>query len=288
MRLSLRILSFLLLANCAGIMQATGQMDMDEDNNYNCCRTSCYECRCEPLYECSWGLQVSGGVRPIIWINRGDFLTVNCLSTAIVNDIGRLPKFSQLYRVPWQVGVQGSYAMSCNTNVYAEFNYAQARFKHHENLVRIGTSNLVLNLSKYKLWEGYIGVHYYWDRWCNRASLFVGGKAGFIRHNRIRTGVFTGVLACNETTFNSNVNDFFHRHTSFAGGANIGLDICFCGNWSFVITGEVVASCGPHGVDALSLSNAEAANLNDASALLIPGIRTEIAFPVTFGIKYNF
>lgn len=279
----------ILLAACsyAGSIRANYEF-RDE----NCCRSSCYECRCEPLYECSWGLQVDVGVRPVLWHHRGDFLTVNCFSDSdtVVNDIGQLPKFNKLFKVPWQVGGQVSYALSCNTNVFVEFNYAQANFRHHDDLVRIGTSNLVLDLSKYKVFDGYFGARYYFDRWCDRTSFFFGGKVGFLHRKHIRTGTFSGIVnACNGSTVtDSRVNDLFAKHTSFAGGGHIGFDICFCGNWSFVITAEVVAACGPDGVHALALNNPDAANLGDASALLIPGVETELFFPVTFGVKYNF
>ena len=102
---------------------------------------SCYECRCEPLYECTWGLQFQAGVRPILWRQRDDFFTVNCLSDTVLNDLGELPKFSKLYHVPWQIGGQVSYATSCNTNLFVEFNYASARAKHHN--IALGTSGLI-------------------------------------------------------------------------------------------------------------------------------------------------
>ena len=270
----------LMLLVCAYV----GSMKADYANGDDYGRSN-YECGCCPLNECSWGLQVDAGVRPILWRNRGDFLTVNCLATTVINDLGQLPKFSKLFRVPWQVGGQVGYAFSCNTFVYAEFNYAQSRLKC-DDFVRIGTSSLVLSLDKYKLYEAYVGARYYWGRWwCDRVAFFLGGKIGFIHHKGVSTGSFTntsdgsGVIP---------VNDFFRKQTRVAGGGNIGLDILLCGNWSFVITAEVVATCGPTGVNALALSTIDSTMLNSAGALFIPGVSTELAFPVTFGIRYNF
>jgi hypothetical protein len=119
------------------------------------------------------------------------------------------------------------------------------------------------------------------------ASFFFGGKVGFIHHKAISTGTFTGITGCT-TDLGSSAQDLFGRNTSVAGGGQIGLDFCFCSNWSFVITAEVVAACGPAGIIASTLSNPDAANLGDASALLVPGICNELYFPVTFGLKYNF
>ncbi len=276
---SAKYLALMLLA-CA----ITAPVKGDYANGDNCCRSS-FECGCCPLEECSWGLQVDAGVRPITWRKRGDFLTVNCLATTLVNDLGELPKFSKLFRVPWQVGGLVSYALSCNSMVYGEFNYAQSRAKC-DDFIRIGTSNLILSLDKYKLYEGYVGARYYWGRWwCDRIAFFVGAKLGFIHHKQIRTGSFTGASDGSGTI---PVNDFFRKQTRVAGGGNIGLDISFCGNWAFVITFDAIATCGPTGVNALALSLIDSTMLNSAGALFIPGVQTELAFPVTFGIRYNF
>jgi len=118
---------FFLACALAGNIYAFNVFDDREDR----CESSCFECRCEPLYECSWGLQFSAGVRPILWRQRNDFYTVNCLSTTVFNDVGELPKFSKIYHVPYQVGGQVSYATSSNTNLFVEFNYASASTKWH-------------------------------------------------------------------------------------------------------------------------------------------------------------
>jgi len=125
---SIKYLPLILLAHTfTASIKANDYLDDREDR----CQSSCFECRCEPLYECSWGLQFSAGVRPILWRQRNDFYTVNCLSTTVFNDVGELPKFSKIYHVPYQVGGQVSYATSSNTNLFVEFNYASASTKWH-------------------------------------------------------------------------------------------------------------------------------------------------------------
>ena len=248
----------------------------------DCCRSSCYECGCEPLYECAWGLQFDAGVRPIIWTQRDHYSLFNCfLGNTEINDLGKLPKFSHLYRLPWQVGGQVSYALSTNTNVFVEFNYAQAQSKHQEDS---SSALLLFDLNKYKLYEGYVGARYYWDRWCDRVSFFLGIKVGFLHHKSIQTEP----LAVSDCNCDLVAYDFFRNSTVFAGGGHVGLDICFCGNWSFVITGEVVASCGPKGVNDITVCALQEDTLCGAAEFVIPGISTELAFPVTLGIKYNF
>ena len=64
--------------------------------------------------------------------------------------------------------------------------------------------------------------------------------------------------------------------------------ICFCGNWSLVVTGNVIASCGPRAAAPIALNTTEMLNLNGASSLIPSGVGTELAFPITVGIKYNF
>lgn len=249
-----------------------------------CCRTSCYECSCEPLYCGSWGVQIDGGVRPIIWHGRGDFFSlVNANGVNGTTILADIPKFHSLYRTPWQIGGQLSYAVTTHINVFAEVNYAQASRKHKSGIL-VPSTNLFLDLSKYKLVDAYVGVRYYSNRWCDRTAFFIGGQIGLIHHKSVDfLSSLTGVCCCGFLG-----QDFFKSRTSIAGGVNFGIDICFRGNWSFVITGAVIASNGPRSVGSIVLSPSDSANLNGATSLILDKVSTELAFPVTFGIKYNF
>ena len=277
---------------------------MQSSDARDCCNMQCYECSCNPLYECSWGLQFQAGIRPIIWRNRGNIVTVNCVTppaTGAVNVLQEIPSFHTFYKLPWQVGGQLSYALSCNTNLFVEFNYAQAKQKNKNcnaavsgfQCTAIAASGFALNLTKYKLYDAFIGTRYYFDRWCDRVSLFVGGKIGLVHHKPVNFLSLSQGLSCNTgatTVFctSNPANQFFKSNTVFAGGGQLGLDICFCGNWSLVLTGEVVVSCGPRTIDSLVLNTTDTLNLNGASNLLVGDIGNEVAFPVTLGIKYNF
>ncbi len=269
----------------------------------NCCLSHCYECTCEPLYCGSIGLMVQAGIRPIIWRNRGTIYGVNCVTppaSGPVTVIQELPSFHHFYRLPWQVGAQLSYAFSCNTNVFVEFNYAQAKSKRNCSASSSATgfqcsatavNGLALKLGKYKLYDAYVGVNYYCNRWCDRVAFFFGGKVGLLHHNNVKYYSLTSGFSCTTgatTVFCDTAAKFFKSNTVIAGGAQAGFDICFCGNWSLVVTGNVIASCGPRAAAPIALNTTEMLNLNGASSLIPSGVGTELAFPITVGIKYNF
>ena len=55
-----------------------------------------------------------------------------------------------------------------------------------------------------------------------------------------------------------------------------------------MLTGEVVVSGGPKGIACVPLTNSEIVALAGGSNLSVEKIKTEISFPVTLGVKYNF
>jgi hypothetical protein len=252
-----------------------------------CCFSSCYECGCNPLYCGAWDLQVQAGVDPIIWRNRGEWLALNCAATApatVVTAIFDTPKFSTLFKTPWIVGGQVGYHMSDNTRVYVEFNYSQAQAKSTPALTLVGTTfaSFVVAPSKYKLFDAYVGARYYWDRWCDRVAFFLGGKVGLTHRKSSTADLALSVTA--PTVFPFTGVDFYRNSNVVSGGADFGLDFCFCGNWSFVITGSVIASCGPSFVQNIPTVAAGLAFTN----LFPGGVRTELRFPVTAAVRYSF
>ncbi len=279
----------------------------DGQESGNCCFSSCYECGCNPLYCGAWDLQVQGGVNPILWRSRDPFSVVACTTTVTDNVftfLNETPKFRQFFKVPWIVGGQIGYAWSDNTRVYGEFNYSQARAKDVISLTSNGTglpeATIVLSLSKYSLFDAYVGVRYYWDRWCDRVSFFLGGKVGLTRHKAVHFNTtsadnnavtFPDVEGLQPFFAEGTAVNLFNNSTVVSGGANIGLDFCFCGNWSFVITGEVVASCGPRTNSPIAFTETVATGLpaNPFITNIFPGgTQTELRFPVTAAIRYSF
>jgi hypothetical protein len=285
-KLTAKYLSLMMLATLlSGTVQA-GHQD-DGYGNGDCC-TRQYECGCNPLYCGAWDLQVQGGVSPITWRNRGPINAVICgssVTSPVVAIYDTFPNFSKFHKVPWIVGGQVGYHMSDNTRVFVEFDYLQSNGKN-DVLVPLSTNanqSVTYSFAKYKLFEGYVGARYYWDRWCDRLSFFLGGKVGFAHHKK--QNVDLSVLLTSTAVPFSDV-EFNRSNTVISGGGHIGLDYCICGNWSLVLTGEVVASCGPRGVGLINLGTNQ--NLAGVSSIFTASIGTELRFPVTLAVRYSF
>ena len=277
-KLTAKYLSLMMLVAMLG-----GSAQAGHDYGYangDCC-TRQYECGCNPLYCGAWDLQVQAGVVPVLWRNRGPILGVNCQnSDVVVNLFDTTPRFRKFFKIPWTVGGQVGYAMSDNTRVYLEFNYVQANRKNDVviNSDFLSTLPITFGFGKYKVFDGYVGARYYWDRWCDRLSLFLGAKVGFTHHKRSNV----------DLTFaaNSALTDlpYYRSSTVVSGGGNIGLDYCICGNWSLVLTGEVVASCGPRGVGLINFGDVQ----SGFSAIVTGSTGTELRFPITLAVRYSF
>ena len=285
--LTAKSLSFLMLLSLlCGKAEANRHYDNDgymaEDRGGDCCRSSCYECGCNPLYCGAWDLQLQGGVAPILWRNRGDILGVSCATstTSPLLALFQTPKFNKLHKTPWVVGGQIGYHWSDNARMYVEFNYSQAKGKTDAEFATSVTGlNAFLTLDKYKVFDAYVGARYYWDRWCDRVAFFLGGKVGITHHKRQDVSL-RAVLGQTTSTLNFRA---FDSNTVVSGGADFGLDFCFCGNWSFVITGSVLASCGPRAA-RFHVVNPQL-GITD---LIVGGIGSELRFPVTAGVRYSF
>ena len=269
----------LLFLACAltGQVQASDYVDANED----CSLSSCYECSCNPLYCGAWDLQVQGGVNPIVWRHRD----IN--APTLPNLFAEIPRFSKLFKTPWIIGGQVGYAWSDNVRVYGEFNYSQAKSKNNSALaasLSLGEPDpIVINnaflfkFHKYKLFDAYFGARYYWDRWCDRVAFFLGAQVGLTSHRKTEADFPTPT-----DNFPFTEIEWFRRSIVVSGGANFGFDVCFCENWSFVLTGEVIASCGPRSGSIISTDQTPFANL------IVGPVETELRFPVTAAIRYSF
>lgn len=290
---------FMLLSLLSGKAEARHYDDVYYENR-DCCPSSCYECGCNPLYCGAWDLQIHGGVAPIVWRKRDAILGVSCASvftSPILPLFDEVPKFKDFFKTPWYVGGQVGYHWSDNTRLYLEFNYSQARRKSDPDFTTLPIPPVTtvgvpvrLEFSKYKVFDAYVGARYYWDRWCDRVAFFLGGKVGLVHHKGVDSRLVAGI-ANGVPVFEANDIGIFRRNTNVSGGVNFGLDVCFCGNWSFVLTGEVVASCGPRAVQVIPLAATVVIPPFTAGGLraFLPGhIETELRFPVTAGIRYSF
>lgn len=259
-------------------------------NEYENMCSDCYECGCNPLYCGAFDLQVQGGITPILWHNRSDFANVNCDFDIPFVTLIQIPSFKTFFKVPWTVGGQFGYAFSDNIRAYLEFNYLQANGKNPTlvttNAEISPAENLFFTTQKYKLFDAYVGARYYWDRWCNRVAFFLGAKVGLTHHKKIEFALNINTSSAPTlVTIIPAGTSLFLNNTVISGGANFGIDICFCGNWSFVITGEVVASSSPRGNPNVVLTPTGSST---ATNFIVGPIGSELRFPVTAAIRYSF
>jgi hypothetical protein len=276
--------------------------------NENCCRPI-YECACNPLFCGTYTGQLHAGIAPIIWTKRGEVDLLSCPANPL-NPVYQLaahfPKFKTLYKLPWTFGGILGYAWTDNVEMYLEFNYLQATQKHHNTTGYsfvfpnvVPTQSLLIKLNRYSLVDGYVGIRYYWDRFCNWVSPFIGLKVGFTSHFNVNAAFSVngtpvilvpaaGINSCVPSAASSTANNhFFNRNTVVAGGINAGIDVCFCDGWSFMATGEFVVSCAPR-LRAPSVFATPLPGPTFATNLITGGIGSELRFPVTFGIKRIF
>ena len=260
----------------------------------DCCRSIC------DILNCGLSYQTRIGIYPTIWRNRSDvFLnSCDCISNTpgTGTNLGQLPKFNKFYKLPWIVGTQILYSWCDCVSLYGELNYIQAGHKKTalNTLTGVNTA-FATRLGDYRAISAYVGVQYnFWD-WCgcDNASFFVGAKIGFIHHGTILAHQVTVVTTTPSTQAScicsdSFKRDFLKKSTKISGGANIGLDYCLCERLFLVLTGEVVVSGGPKGNACIPLLNTEIIQLAGGSSLAVNKIKTEISFPVTLGLKYNF
>lgn len=296
MRSFIRSLALILLATSAA---STIQANRNQDVDGSCCpRSGCYECGCNPLYCGAFDVQGHAGVAPIFWTDRGDISFVQCTSNPLTSGIAFLfevPHFFKLFRIPWTVGGQVGYAVNENIRVFVEFNYLQAKGKGNALITTVSTTpqTIAFSMGKYELFDVYLGAQYYWNRWCDYTSFFVGAKVGLTHRKRTHfSSTLTSATIVPPVVLTTDT-DFFHRNTIPSGGLELGLDFCMCGNWSVQLVGEVVASCGPRSarIDFGQISGCavvQAVPVAGINNFIIGHIGTELRFPITLGIRYSF
>lgn len=272
------------------------------NNNEERCNSTCFDCSC-------FNFQVQAGVAPIVWTHKGDFTAVSCNASlgcptstiGPVLSLFELPKFNHLFKIPWTVGGKIGYLLDDNVEIYVEANYRQARAKNNlliqtnlDLLLFVAQPQFVFSdLSKYSFVDVYVGARYYFDPcWCECISFFVGGQLGFVHHKEINFRLTTSSLTnpC-APAFTTDRLPLFNKHNGVAAGANIGLDYCICDCLSLVLTAEFIATCRPEGNSNISFDECTAdAVLPELrpTNFIIHSSGTELFFPITLGLKYNF
>lgn len=255
------------------------------------CNQSCYECGYNPLYCGAFDVQIQAGVVPIAWNGRETFADINCVGFAgPYVPLVKMPNFKKFFKLPWIVGGQVGYALFENSRIYIEFNYLHASRKNPTivttNFELAVPENLIFDTSQYQLFDAYVGARYYWHRWRERVAFFLGAQIGLARHKKVNFSLaITTSTAPTPVVVIPAQTPLFFSNTIVSGGANLGLDICFCGNWSLVITGEFLISCGSSSNPNIVLTPVSGTTATNA---LVGAICSELRFPVTAGIRYSF
>ncbi|MFA6914945.1 MAG: hypothetical protein WC222_00985 [Parachlamydiales bacterium] len=246
----------------------------------SCCVDECCEdpcCPCGPLSEGSFSLLVKGGVNPTHWTSRGKvWLTIPAAVPAVIS-FNSGPKFKDQYKLPYIVGGEVAYNLSCQGQVFFEANYLHADGKNHGVVGRLPVG---FSFDDYQAWSWYLGGRYYFSRsWiCDRVSPFVGLKAGFINHKKVRYDLTVdGVFVENDI--------YYHGKSGVSIGAQIGFDIQICDNISAIVSFEAVASGGPRANRNNELDPALTGGLTNVN---LSEVGTEVSFPITLGLRYTF
>ncbi len=292
-----RILIGLFLCFAAGMQAFDGSYVSNSSCEYNEC------CSC-------FNLQVQAGIAPIIWSQRNTFSAISCNASlgcpnstvGPVVPLFEMPKFNNLYKLPWTVGGLIGYNLTDCFEVYVAANYRQANAKNDFTVqptitlpLFVARPQFVFNsLSKYRFYDFYVGGRYYFNPcWCSCASFFLGGQIGLVHHKEVNFRLITSSLsnAC-AATFTSDSLVLFGKRTNVAGGGNLGLQYCWCDCVTFVLTAEVIATCGP----CANITNIAFAGCVADQVLpelrplgfIVGGSSTQIFFPITLGLKYSF
>ncbi len=265
------------------------------------------------FYNC-WGfdlcfqdinIEVRAGAAPIFWAQRENFAAISCNATSVLQlpsvyvPLFTMPQFHKLFSVPWYLGLHGGYSFYENQEVYAELNYRQshARTLTLNQLVvpNIDTiSFAMMPKNNYHIVDAYIGMRSYWRLcWRDDIELFLGGKLGFAHHSKINfTFTTASVIVPPPTLFVSTNLPLFFSNTVPAIGANIGLVYEVGCDFSIVLTGELVANCGPDSNANIPFDFlTQSIFINPVLApnnFIVGPIGTEIAIPITIGLKYRF
>lgn len=305
-RMSIYLLMALGLLS-AYVPQAISRGYTDSD----CCQPAC----CETVYDCgnplncgSINFWLRAGVAPTSWRNRGDLSLVSCnaigagspaFGRVIVPLLSPLPAFKKLFHLPWIVGGQIGYAVTDCFEFYIAFDYRSASsrtFVATDVSIPNGPVDVILEVNNnYKAFGAYIGARAYWGRyWCDRFAIFLGGQFGLVHHKANCFSLTVNSLPPCPASFPIITNAaLFFRNTRPAASVNLGIDWCLGCGWSFMVMGEIIATCGPKSnSNALITANAgcptQLPALGGPTNVIVGGTGTELYFPVTFGFKYSF
>jgi hypothetical protein len=239
----------------------------------------------------SWSYQIRAGVYPTLWRSRGDIFLSSCdcatNQLSLGTNLGEVPKFNKLFKVPFIVGTIWGYKWCDCAELYGELNFIQARPRHEAVNTQLQVNDeLAIRLGHYRAVSGYVGLHYQLFEICD-SQINIGAKIGAIYHSNIHAHQLVLSTETSCVCDQPFKRTFFKNKVRVSGGVNLSWAYNWCQCWGLVLTGEAVVSGGPRG-NCVPLTESEIFSLAGGSALTIQKIKTEISFPVTLGLTYNF
>ncbi len=284
-------------------------------------------CSCGPLTPCEWSFTFRGGIEPGYYASRSENDFIDTVAFTEVDAIGdaietglvlqsakvRTPRYDSQFQMPWTLVGDLAYALTCNTEIFIDGLYGEARGKStdYELVYAAIPSNLdpgvfpdVRDEETYNVSEDYstlsyiggnIGLrHYFSSGGCG--SLFLGAKVGARHYDPVHAEIN---VSNNDGSFDPVSKIYYSSYNVFSGGVQIGYDIRVCDCMHFVVMGEVIGNCAlrPH-KPAYFVSEGGSTIVGEGidlvqqyvSSVAIPGRRTGtlITFPITAGVKITF
>jgi hypothetical protein len=201
----------------------------------------------------------------------------------------RLPSFGRHHSgAGWAAGLKLGYALCNNVETFLEVDF-------------VGSSSKCESSHGYRFVAGFWGWRYYTDRCWNCVSFFVGSKIGIAHLRPMCIDNRSSCLPCPITLPNcfgngslltnstANVGPRLRYQSSnvVAGGAHIGFDARVWSCLSFVFTAEVLALGAMRHNHQLFIPAPLVATTTPTFARF-GNHGTQVVFPITFGLKWDF
>lgn len=237
-----------------------------------------------PLNECAWSISIRGGIAPTAWLNRGDAYIVIPASVPPVISIGRVKSYNDLFDLPWVAGLELAYNSTGNTQVFVEGVFRSSPNKNSIKRTVEGATPVVVTerMDDAKTWFGYLGARQYFNRdWiCDSVAPYIGFKAGFVHHDKIRMKFF-------ENSDKKGSFTLFEATTGVSAGVFLGLDCALMESLSLQLQGDLLVSQAIQGKRNIPLP--VISNDNRVVTNIIAGrVNSEVSFPITVALRYSF
>jgi len=244
--------------------------------NWDCCDGTPYDA-------CKWSASINGGVTPMWFQRRGRTLQFDRLGGLFFEPFGhKLPKFNDLFDLPWNVGIELGYMLCDRVETFVDFDYTSAKGK---NRSYVGPDEIFVRhrFNHYRAYDFYLGTRYYLPTWFCSFTPFFGAKVGLVARNKIRTHTTRSTVDGVEISSGSFTR--FKSDTTISGGLQMGVNWDFSACASVTLKAEAVWS----GDWRPSVIDESVSPLSTFVPLVVYGKTGPVlSVPVTLGLRYAF